>query len=513
MKNIYLFLILLVGLYACYDDKGNYDYQVLNQTEVSGIDTAYRCTLLSRLQITPEIKSVDKDREFSYLWLCFQNTRDAIDTLSNEKNLDYELKMNPAVYTLVFSYKDNESGVVKYITSKLTVESEYSRGWYVMKEKNGSTDLDFFSDKSQTEDIMLKLHGEALLGKPKSLGMIDKYNWLNEEAGEVEKENMCFMLLSEQDLKVVRVNDLKVLGDFNSLFYEPQSSCKPMQWCGWDGGVALINDGKVFTMNTRLGVLGSASFSYPKEGDYYLTNVLTKKSQLCALLFDERSGKFCTVTQGDPKIIYLESDEKSVCPDTYQDMKPIYAGLLDEGSMWDAGKGYVVMEKSEKGGRSILYFDLICLDNTGWAEDNAFKNRIMEEITIPENSKLQQTECFGMNRTSKLLYFANGDKLYYYDLENKKEQEVIRLGGSPAVPAGENIVMIKHVIFDNSYSAPDEYVNKLIVGTSDGNNYRLYMFDISSDKLKDNPIIHEGTGVPFGVAYMSSEMANGYWSY
>ncbi len=513
MKTILILLIVFFYMCSCYDDKGNYDYHQLNPAEVIGIDTAYRCFLLSRLVISPQINSLHANKGYSCMWLCYKNTKDGIDTLSCEKDLDYELTMDPAVYTLVFSYQDNESGVTKYISSKLTVESEYSRGWYVMKEKNTHTDLDFFSDALKSEDLMLKLHGQSLMGSPQCLGLIEEYNWLNEGTGELEQWNMCFALLSEQDLRVVRIRDLKILGDFNSLFYEAQSICRPEKWFGWDGGNAFINNGKVFTINTRLGVLGSARFSYEKEGDYDLAPVMTKKSQLCALLFDKRSGKFCTVTQGDHKIIYLESDEHSVCPASYPDMRPIYAGLLDEGSMWDAGKGYVVMEKLDGSKRVILYFDLVCLDNTGWAGTDAFKNRIMEMKEITEDMKLSKAECFGMNRTSKLLYFSLGDKLYYYDLENKREQEVKRLGGDVAIPAGEHIVMIKHIIFDNSYSAPDEYVNKLAVATSNGEYYKLYLFELVSDQLKEQPLVFEGTGIPREIVYMSSEMGNAYWAY
>ena len=290
MKKLYVCLLAFLGIcISCYDDKGNYDYQVLNQTEVTGIDSIYYCALLSQLKISPQINSADASREYSYLWLCYQDTKDGIDTLSQEKDLAYELTMDPAIYSLVFSYQDTQTGVTKYVSSKLVVESEYSRGWYVMKEKDGNTDLDFFSSTFEAEDLMLKISGEAAQGKPKCFGLIDSYNWLNEETGELEQWNKCFAILAEQDLKIVRVSDLKTLGDFNSLFYEPMDICKPGKWFGWDGANAFINNGKVFTVNTRLGVLGSAKFAYAKEGDYHLVDVVTKKSQLSPLLFDEKS--------------------------------------------------------------------------------------------------------------------------------------------------------------------------------------------------------------------------------
>lgn len=42
-----------------------------------------------------------------------------------------------------------------------------------------------------------------------------------------------------------------------------------------------------------------------------------------------------------------------------------------------------------------------------------------------------------MNPTFQMLYFSKGDKLYYYDLQIKREQEVKRVGGQPLCPQGK----------------------------------------------------------------------------
>ena len=38
MKKIITFLYLLILAYACYDDKGNYDYREINQISIQNID-------------------------------------------------------------------------------------------------------------------------------------------------------------------------------------------------------------------------------------------------------------------------------------------------------------------------------------------------------------------------------------------------------------------------------------------------------------------------------------------
>ena len=71
--------------------------------------------------------------------------------------------------------------------------------------------------------------------------------------------------------------------------------------------------------------------------------------------------------------------------------------------------------------RSIFYFDLKCLVNF---ENDYLKNRITDIQKVEASSKLAEATCFGMHRKDQMLYFGVNDKLYYYDLVNKKELEL-----------------------------------------------------------------------------------------
>ena len=455
MRTVYLFLLALLSVlcWSCYDDQGNYDYHELNRTAVSGIDPVYRCDLLSRLSIPVVIQSEDKDRTYDYVWMYHKSEGSKkIDTISREKDLDWVVWAGPGVYRLIFEYSDKQTGVVNYIESEMIIESKYFRGWYVMKQNGETTDVDFFSPELQNTGLIQKSRGEALAGRPRSLGYIGDYAYLDEEKEAMVKDNACLMVVSEKELQVVRILDLKMVGDFNSLFYEKQSVVAPGKWFGGSDENGLVNDGKVFAIEVRGSPLGAGKFAYAKEGDYELAHLMTKNGTMSPLFFDTKSSKFCTVVRRNPNLVYLDSDDHSKFPEAYPDQEPL---------------------------------------------ENEFT----------------RAECFGMNRTFQMLYFSKGDKLYYYDLQNKQTQEVKRVGGQPAVPAGEKIVMIKHIIFDNNYEAPDEYTNKLVVATGNGSSYKLYLFDTSADKVKDNPEVYQGEGMPSEVMYMSSKMDNVYLCY
>ena len=101
MRTIYLFLLafLPVLCWSCY------------RTEVTGIKPVYRCDLLSRLSIPTVIQSEDKGRTYDYVWMTYQTTGDKkIDTLSQEKDLDWIVSADPGIYRLVFEYRDKQNG-------------------------------------------------------------------------------------------------------------------------------------------------------------------------------------------------------------------------------------------------------------------------------------------------------------------------------------------------------------------------------------------------------------------
>ena len=51
MRTIIFFVCLTGLLFACYDDKGNYDYNEINQITIQGIDSLIRCDQMDLLYI------------------------------------------------------------------------------------------------------------------------------------------------------------------------------------------------------------------------------------------------------------------------------------------------------------------------------------------------------------------------------------------------------------------------------------------------------------------------------
>lgn len=115
-----------------------------------------------------------------------------------------------------------------------------------------------------------------------------------------------------------------------------------------------------------------------------------------------------------------------------------------------------------------------------------------------------------------MLYFSVDDKLYYYDLFNKEEHEVLYTGGGSPIPTGESIVLIKHLVLDYQDYMDEsikENVNKLVIATSNGTTYKLYLFETTANRLKDNPEVYKGVGRPSEVIYISPYLSNVFICY
>ena len=348
-------------------------------------------------------------------------------------------------------------------------------------------------------------HGAALSGAPRNLGYVDKYTWMDEEEGKMHSGLKCFVLSSENEMRIVRISDMKRIGDMSSLFYEDMPSLNPQKWYTGSEECGLINNGQLYTYSPYSGELGVAKLAYPKDGDYEISPIMTKNGTMSPLLFDLKSGRFCTAARNISPILFFDNDGESTYPLIHKDVEPVYAGFFDEG-MWEGGKGFFVMENKIDHKRSIYYHNM---DNLVSWNPEYLKNRITDIQEIEDDSKLSKATCYGMNRKFKMLYFGSEGKLYYYDLAAKKEVEVLKEDGTSAIPAGEKIAIIKHWILDYSdWQDPSifEKVDKLAVVTTAGNTYKLYLFDTQANKVKKDPQIFEGVGNPTELVYMSPYM-------
>jgi len=146
-------IALLFLAYGCVSDEGNYDYEKINELEVTGIQNEYTVYTGDYFKIAPQINPTlddgsDSDR-YEYKWVVVNPLKLAIEartTIATTKNLDGILKLPPARYDLYYFVKDKVTGVnwqQPIIT--LNVVSSIYEGWLVVGDVDGKARLDMVS--------------------------------------------------------------------------------------------------------------------------------------------------------------------------------------------------------------------------------------------------------------------------------------------------------------------------------------------------------------------------------
>ncbi|WP_270581079.1 PKD-like family lipoprotein [Butyricimonas virosa] len=140
MRTILFFLCLTGLLFACYDDKGNYDYHDINQITISGIDSLIRCDQMDLLHIPVSLEGTqyaDTNR-FTYFWEINRK----IVSMTKDLNVyvNFPLGENEARFVVT----DKEFGTKAFKYFKINVSSSTAGdGILVLSKYKGHAELSF----------------------------------------------------------------------------------------------------------------------------------------------------------------------------------------------------------------------------------------------------------------------------------------------------------------------------------------------------------------------------------
>ncbi|MNT56017.1 hypothetical protein D3C72_1932950 [compost metagenome] len=146
--NIYILLLGCLSILACSKDKSNYDYSEAEHIEIEGIEAKYAViSLKDTLKISPTAKS-NKDGELEYRWGFYetnvQGRSEPLDTIARSQNLRYFITEDAKDWIAVCIVKNKKTGYSQYKTATVTVSTQFTRGWYVLKDDGNNSDLDLY---------------------------------------------------------------------------------------------------------------------------------------------------------------------------------------------------------------------------------------------------------------------------------------------------------------------------------------------------------------------------------
>lgn len=433
MKRIYWIVgcLLLLGIGACTEDKGNYDYTRLNDLTIGGLEKSYTVEQSERLSIAADITGVEgfDASRYDYLWYAWRiNNAADPDTLSYEKDLDVEIGIAVGNYQLRYLVTDKETGVYYKQEAELNVINSYSAGVVVLSSVEGKANVTFINAANRvTENAYQTANGEVAGTNPVGIYYTGGGEWV---AGTL-------VIATAEGSKVVNPSDFSAMMDFSEFFYiSPKNQvmqclCKSNR--GYNEyvivGGKIHNRGLVFVDNLYQkydpaikGDYEAAPFSMYEAGDFFFYDQKGKRF-LYASSYDgatpvekPTSGDFdptdmqATMTYG---IAFGEDARAVMDGDDGQRFVIAVAKREDrEGSYPDTKYFYRVIPQQK-----------LIIDRPGFADATSFavSSQDIDFLYYAEGGKIV---CVGMQGGSVIAEFdgfAAGERVDYIEFDRTEK--------------------------------------------------------------------------------------------
>jgi len=509
MKRILFFLLATTALTGCYKDKSSDRYDPIGSISITGIESRYNVTsFIDVLTISPVVTSTDpgdKPADFDYLWTLFSNdlgsgsavTFRPPDTLAHgkgAKDLSYAVTLSPGSYTVQLQALNTLNGYSVFATTTIIVNTEFSTGYYFLKETaEGNTELDFLSPSGNLAANLLEAKlGSPIIGPPTRLGYFTNYSYMDDETGSFVP---CKALvpMGGRDCKVMKVEDMSLIYDHKTLFYgDEDRDEKPLMAFSetlfsrpyYVSNLGLYSSNQMPSMGTY----GTGKFGLPIDPpgglDLSPHNVVVSSGSGTMMFnfFDEREGN----------LIYYNYNYalQTLTSDNGFSPTGINRTLLFMGT-----NGWAVFQdKANPQERFIYRLSL-----------TAVRNPITLVEAINPSLNFAKAQVYGSNKSGAtgMLYAGVGDKLYMYNTAVHTNPDftgdVETLLSPQGIESGEVITMITH-----KPAAPALY---LMIATYKSGTYKVYMFTLSGGAPSGDPVIvasGQGKVVDIQYAYTGS---------
>lgn len=476
----------LACLASCIDDKGNYTYIPsedmlpisISVPEIDENDDFIRAVKGEELHLTAKVSGLDGSDKYSFLWYAFPNntnaTTDERIELARSQNLDLpSVMLRAGEWLLCFKVTDNELGIFKENQYRMTVSSSsFSRGWYIMKAKDGYSDVDYFPANYPAEGVeptrdIIALSGYTLAGNPVDLAWQEN-NYchpVTDEYGTTSIELLeAWHFLSDHDALVLQGGgDMTLLKDYDEQFYTAPDSRNPQAFLFIDTSnhQILIDGGNLY------GVVGTA-FKYvgtmtprsigkytlkPSDHTYYPA-VIPYTSSSDVLLYDTKTKGFYRYLPNSSSsnvstLASFQLNGEFIEPSNLNSDIIKYSRSLNSSP-----QVYILTHELSNDKYRLIKMVY------AWGSKSIPFDAYNE---VPAGSLLLQCDYMATPGSGDLVYFNHGNEIYYYrDAPGLDEREFKLFD----VPTDEQIT---HMQCNSGNGG-----NYLIIMTSKGNEWKCY---------------------------------------
>lgn len=481
--NIMTLFFITATLSSCFKE---YEADTLIDREVItvvGLDSIYVVSSgVDNLQITLDVNS-NESGELTYEWYYFnpnQNTNSADEVLtmtliSEEKDLDCVIGAAPNSYTLLVQVTNNTTGYMSTHTSSLTVVTEFSRGWFILKDNGYETDLDMFQinndnyyvidGSTPASDLLTAINGEPLKGKAVSYDYIYTIPVFDDALGYYTNTTSGAAILASEDMGYYDIATLARTRDLSDLFIAPQTSLSPEVFTVFNSGVTsyattFVDGGALYTSSYMSGTNPTGMFGVPVKWDYSTYNYrlapFVYVGMMNNTMFDEISNSFVSVSATGGTMSSL-ADYSSYYPGT--------------GAVSPSNLGLDMVHMARIGTSMDYAANCIMQDpNTGAKyiyKAAGFTVVVYEIGEITSDLKMYDAETYACSSNEYRLYYAV-DNVVYSSLVNVAPfADAVEF----TADADEKVAFIKHVLVEGAYGYDDygtTYYDHIAVATYKG---------------------------------------------
>lgn len=459
----YIFPILMLAVMpwvfsSCYsDDSSLGDPSSVQSIEIKDIPAQSVISYAGNfLNITPEITTDYPESDLQYRWYLYvDNSFDGAGfrdmEIGQERNLNYEVNLASGAYVVVLEVKSMSTGYARYTRTSLNVSTEFSDGFYILKEADGKTDMDMVTANGLSSDIISKVSGEPMRGTPVSLAVLYMQQYVNPDNNEMGVSNMLNIFTTE-DYRAYRTEDMKQTFDHSTICYAGEANDDVYYNISNGANYGFLMSKKGISSKRMQGanVLSTGKFSLPAINDE-----VTKHIQM---LTCGRMGMayWSNLQHGIRRTDNNCSYATDVTSDPTGQEQCLASGINRIGgveTVW-----FLSEEKST--GKRYLYR----ISGMG---------ALQEKKELSPSLHLAKASCVaGCGGSASYIYAVDNGKLYAYGWANDSEVEVALPGVSEPIDYVTNQWFWVAGFGDTSYN-----FDNLIVGAHSGNGYKLYFFD------------------------------------
>lgn len=492
MNRIYrwpVLCLLCAGVYtACVDDKGNYDYRPADEIlpiKVTGLPEDTTFLKWSEAALHPVIADMPgSESDYDFLWYSFTPNASGYvpkrDTVGREKNLLFTVT-NPVgeKQTLVFQITDKNTGIA--VTTKLsyTSTSEYSYGWFVLKDENDKTDVDLVKpDGTLLENLIYGANQEKMDGKAVQMVYQSSYychEFRQPDGSVTVASNLkTFHVLSEREYFSLNPEDMKIYKRFDDQFFVSPENRKIQCIAEEYGDLFLMNDSQIHTiygMGLNTGRYTFAKHNYP---DLY-PGFISVPGMSNVVSYSQGSGTFCytdtwlasvtPVTDGIP------SGEEPFLSAHNLDAQMLWLG--QRTADWGGSEGVTLLKSTTLPDVYVIAELYV----------NGADYPIISFDTLDYNKRkaLIEADVRGCNNLNSI-WFSKGNVLSYYTFNGYDSNS--DMGEAYRFPEGETVSFIRQI--ESGYGHPSPY-NHLLILTNSTSGWKLYRFKMVGDGL--SPVV------------------------